>query len=344
MSTLRFLSVTYLLAAAVFSIAILFEREPSVERASRASVRAAISVIRDDFEQPGVRLAREGTKHFVAEVVAATVAGELNDAFGSPVRLPVAPFEVSRTPSVAPHQAAAVSRSRPVARPSAAREEAGIDRAELIRVSARLHDNLSRDMLKNFGLFLYVSKADKGPWAQRLFVFRKDADQKLDLLYNWPASTGREKFERAPDGTRQHSITPVGYYQLDPERMYRKHFSGQWHEPMPYAMFFNWENHGYRTGVAIHAATLADVPQLGSRASAGCIRIAPQNARRLFDLIRSQYKGAVPRFAIDARTATMSNRGVLMHDGAGNVEFAQGYRVLVFVEDYGGEDVVAALY
>ncbi len=126
--------------------------------------------------------------------------------------------------------------------------------------------------------------------------------------------------------------------------MYKNHFSGQWHEPMPYAMFFNWENNGYKTGLAIHGATGLEVKQLGTRASAGCIRIAPENARQLFQLIRTQYKGLTPRFAYDRRTATMSNDGVLMHDASGNLQMADGYKVLVFVENYGGQNVVAALF
>lgn len=216
--------------------------------------------------------------------------------------------------------------------------------AELVRVSERLKDNLTHEMLDNFSLFLYVSKADTGPWAQHMYVFRKDAGGDLTMLYNWPASTGRERIEIAADGTRQPSYTPQGYYQLDPGRMYTHHFSGQWHEPMPHAMFFNWQTGGLQTGLAIHGAVGLEVAQLGSRASAGCIRIAPENAALLFNLIRTQYKGLAPRFAIDRRTATMSNAGVMMHDPAGNVQLASGYKVLVFVENYGGENVVAALF
>jgi hypothetical protein len=222
--------------------------------------------------------------------------------------------------------------------------QAGLSPAELVRVSMRLKENLTREMLENFSLFLYVSKAENGPWAQRLYVFRKDVGGDLGLLYNWPASTGRELDEIAANGTRQQSITPQGYYQLDPHRMYRTHFSGQWHEPMPNAMFFNWEHNGYQTGLAIHGATPIEVRQLGSRASAGCIRIAPENAALLFNLIRSQYKGLAPRFAYNRRTATMSNQGVMMHDAAGNLQMAEGYQVLVFVENYGGANVVAALF
>ncbi len=216
--------------------------------------------------------------------------------------------------------------------------------AELVRVTQRLKESLTSEMLQHFELFLYVSKADHGPWAQRMYVFQKGADGDLSLLHNWPVSTGREKIEFAPSGTKQPSFTPAGYYELDSQRMYPHYTSSQWHQPMPYAMFFNWENHGYQTGLAIHAATGEDISLLGQRSSAGCVRLAPENARILFTLIRDNYKGLMPKFAYDKRTATMANDGMLLHDTGGNLQLVKGYKVLVFIEDYGGENVVAALF
>ncbi|HTT98622.1 MAG TPA: L,D-transpeptidase family protein [Rhizomicrobium sp.] len=216
--------------------------------------------------------------------------------------------------------------------------------AELTRVMLRLKDSLTSEMLQNFSLFLYVSKADSGPLAQRMYVFKKQGSGDLSLLYNWPVSTGRELVEFAPNGQRAPSFTPQGYYELDPDRMYKHHMSGQWQTPMPYAMFFSWEVGGRQTGLAIHSATGEDIAQLGKRASAGCVRLSPENAAALFNLIRTQYKGLAPRFAIDRRTATMSNQGLLMHDAQGNVQMAEGYKVLVFIENYGGNNVVAAVF
>lgn len=216
--------------------------------------------------------------------------------------------------------------------------------AELTRVMLRLKDNLTTEMLENFSLFLYVSKADSGPLAQRMYVFKKRGSGDLDMLYNWPVSTGRELVEFAPNGQRAPSFTPQGYYELDPDRMYKHHTSGQWHTPMPYAMFFNWQTGGLQTGLAIHSATGGDISLLGKRASAGCVRLAPENAAALFNLIRTQYKGLAPRFAIDRRTASMSNQGILMHDAQGNVQMAEGYKVLVFIENFGGNNVVAAVF
>jgi len=216
--------------------------------------------------------------------------------------------------------------------------------AEIRHVMQRLKDNLTREMLSNFDLFLYISKADAGPLAQHMYVFRKDANGNLGMLYDWPVSTGRELIEYAPNGEREPSFTPKGYYELDPDRMYRHHFSGQWRQPMPYAMFFNWERDGLQTGLAIHGASGDDIASLGRRASAGCVRLAPEHAALLFNLIKTQYRGLAPRFAYDRRTATMSNDGLLMHDAQGRVQLADGYKVLVFIENYGGENVVAAVF
>jgi hypothetical protein len=215
---------------------------------------------------------------------------------------------------------------------------------ELARVTTHFRQSLTKEMLDNFELFLFVSKADRGAAAQRLYVYQKQASGDLVMLYNWPVSTGRELVEMAPNGTLQPSYTPAGYYELDPKRMYVHHFSGQWRQPMPFAMFFNWEKNGYQTGLAIHGADGADVGLLGTRASAGCVRIAPENARILFSLIKNNYKGLMPKFAYDKRTATMSNQGVLVHGTDGRLQMTEGYKVLVFIENYGGENVVAALF
>ena len=216
--------------------------------------------------------------------------------------------------------------------------------SEIIRVEERLKDSLTSELYDNFSLFLYVSKADAGPWAQRMYVFQKQASGDLNLLYNWPVSTGREDIELGAHGKKLETDTPPGYYQLDPHRTYEHYHSAEWDQDMPYAMFFKWEKDHRETGLAIHAATDDDVDKLGHRASSGCIHLSEDNAQTLFTMIRQQYKGLAPRFAYDRRTGTMSNQGILLHDAKGNLQMAQGYKVLVFIEDFGGQNVVAALY
>ncbi len=246
------------------------------------------------------------------------------------------PKPLTLVPSQAPSAPPVATASLPPTGPAGA--------ADIIRVTERLRENLTSEMVANFELFLYVSKADNGPWAQRMYVFQKQKSGDLNLLYNWPVSTGREKLELNPAGRRLTTITPPGYYELDPHRAYAQYTSGEWGKPMPYAMFFNWVKDGNQTGLAIHAASGEDVTLLGQRASAGCIHLSEDNARTLFTMIRAQYRGLAPRFAVDRRTGTMSNDGILVHDPAGHVKLAEGYKVLIFIEDYGGQNVVAALF
>lgn len=247
--------------------------------------------------------------------------------------------QLSLAPPVPP-AAPDVTASLPGTVPSAATGNP----ADIVRVTERLRDSLSREIFENFELFLYVSKADAGPWAQHMYVFKKQPSGDLALLYNWPVSTGRERIEFNPEGRRVQTDTPPGYYELDPNRSYARYRSGEWGQSMPYAMFFNWVRNGDETGLAIHAASGDDVAKIGQRASAGCIHLSEDNARTLFTMIRAQYRGLAPRFAIDRRTGTMSNQGILLHDAGGQVKMAEGYKVLVFIEDYGGENVVAALF
>jgi hypothetical protein len=216
--------------------------------------------------------------------------------------------------------------------------------ADIGRAEQRLRADLSRDLYDNFGLFLYVSKAQSGPLAQHMYVFDKRRRGGLNFLHDWPVSTGREQVETNSSNIDVSTDTPSGYYELDPKRFYLDHESAEWHEAMPFAMFLDWVESGRRTGLAVHAATGSDIAALGSRASAGCIRLAPDDARSLFMLIRDRYQGRVPRFAIDPRTGTMSTNGILLRDEKGRAEFAQGYQVLLVIENYGGEDLVAEMF
>lgn len=210
-----------------------------------------------------------------------------------------------------------------------------------VAVRQRLEAGLTPEMLGNFDLFIFVSKAARGPAAQRMYVFRKQ-DGALTLLHDWPASTGREQSEISPRGKSSFTATPAGFYQLDPDRMYRRYHSWSWDQDMPWAMFFNWERQGVQTGLAIHSATGGDIAKLGRRASAGCVHLAPDHAAELYRLIRDgDYRGQVPRFAYNEETQTMSNSGGFAHRRDGSLKTAEGYRVLVDIDDYAGKDVIA---
>lgn len=221
---------------------------------------------------------------------------------------------------------------------------------DLNPVEARLRAKVPAELIGYFDLFLYVSKAttDKGDWAQRMFVLAKDKTQPqtFALIHHWSVSTGREEPMTAPSGRTLGTNTPQGIFKLDRDRFYEDYNSREWQAPMPYAMFFDWQVDGRTSGLAIHGTDEEGQKSLGQRASHGCIRLAPDNARVLFELIQNNYRGRVPEFRVDADSGTMSTTGALARDEDGKVRMTSGYKVLVFIEDYGGPsvDTVAALY
>ncbi|GGI19811.1 L,D-transpeptidase [Bradyrhizobium guangdongense] len=83
----------------------------------------------------------------------------------------------------------------------------------------------------------------------------------------WPVSTARRGYR-----------TPIGTYR--PYSLQSMHYSRLYDfTPMPYSIFFNG-------GYAIHGTF--DVRNLGRPVSHGCIRLAPEQAQSLFELIQAQ--------------------------------------------------------
>jgi lipoprotein-anchoring transpeptidase ErfK/SrfK len=206
----------------------------------------------------------------------------------------------------------------------------------------RLRNALTLEMAKHFRLFLYVDKSVRGALPQRMFVFENRA-AKLRLRYVWPVSTGREQLERDPTGRRVLTTTPTGYFELDPARFYRHYISAHWREAMPYAMFFASVENGTKTGLAIHGAPGRERALLGKRASAGCVRLAPENARTLFELIRENYRGPVPVPSFDRRSRSSSVVGEFARAGDGKIALSPGYQVLVLIDQPESGKQVAAL-
>jgi L,D-transpeptidase catalytic domain len=86
--------------------------------------------------------------------------------------------------------------------------------------------------------------------------------------YVWAVSTGRPGYE-----------TPNGTFKVN--RMDADHLSQEWdNAPMPHAMFFDMKGH------AIHG--FFDVKHLGLAVSHGCIRLSPEHAATLFDLVTAE--------------------------------------------------------
>ena len=88
------------------------------------------------------------------------------------------------------------------------------------------------------------------------------------VRYVWPVSTGRGGY-----------ATPSGNFRTF--RMEEDHFSKEWDDaPMPHSIFFTMEGH------AIHGSY--DVKRLGTAASHGCVRLAPDNAAILYALVKKE--------------------------------------------------------
>jgi len=88
-------------------------------------------------------------------------------------------------------------------------------------------------------------------------------------LYQWPVSTGKGAQYDTPNG------------KFKAFRMERDHFSKEWDDaPMPHSIFFTQKGH------AIHGSF--DVKRLGTPASHGCVRLAPPNAKTLFELVERE--------------------------------------------------------
>jgi hypothetical protein len=83
--------------------------------------------------------------------------------------------------------------------------------------------------------------------------------------YNWKVSTGTKRY-----------TTPSGVYK--PQWLARKWRSKQYaNAPMPHSIFFH-------NGYAVHGTT--EVARLGKAASHGCVRLHPDNAAKLYELVQ----------------------------------------------------------
>ena len=85
--------------------------------------------------------------------------------------------------------------------------------------------------------------------------------------YDWPVSTGKRGYSTPSGNFTATSMNEIWY-------------SKQWdNAPMPHAIFFMKDGH------AIHGSY--EVKHLGKPASHGCVRISPQNATVLYDLVKA---------------------------------------------------------
>jgi lipoprotein-anchoring transpeptidase ErfK/SrfK len=87
------------------------------------------------------------------------------------------------------------------------------------------------------------------------------------LLFTWPVSTAKAG-----------KITPAGTYE--PEFLSRNHRSRRYNNaPMPFAIFYDGH-------YAIHGTD--QIKNLGAPASRGCVRLHPDNAKILFEMVKAE--------------------------------------------------------
>jgi lipoprotein-anchoring transpeptidase ErfK/SrfK len=213
------------------------------------------------------------------------------------------------------------------------------DPAQAVQADAadRLRSKIPSELYGYFDVYLYVSKAASGSLAQHLYMFHKDGANNLVFEQSFPVSTGRERHEK------YFTSTPTGLFELDPHRFERVHYSHTWNgAAMPYAMFLNATLKGTQTGIALHSAS-SHVAQLGSRASGGCVRLPPEKAAELFERFQAEEHGMVPVFTYDASRRRTNGEGVMVRDAGGRPILTEGYRVLLFIEDYPGGPALVAV-
>ncbi len=108
-----------------------------------------------------------------------------------------------------------------------------------------------------------IAKIDLSQQRMRVFVNGRQQ-------YSWPVSTARRGYR-----------TPIGSFR--PKVLQRMHYSKKYYNsPMPHSVFF-------LGGYAIHGT--GAIRRLGRRASHGCVRLHPSNARRLYSLIKAYGMG-----------------------------------------------------
>ncbi|HXC55450.1 MAG TPA: L,D-transpeptidase [Rhizomicrobium sp.] len=249
----------------------------------------------------------------------------------TPRRTPARPRTIARAVSRTRLPPGAVA-ATPLPPQSVAPDPAEI--AELAgQVAARVSDKVPAALVPYFDTFIYVSKAAGGPWAQRLFLFRKAADGTLALDQSFPVSTGRERSEQ------YFTATPTGLFELDVHRFFPMARSAKWNDArMPWAMFLNYSYRTQMAGVALHAAIGAhELADIGHRASGGCVRLPLAKADLLYHRFLAEERGAVPVFTFDEARGTTNTAGLAVHDDKGDIVLADGVRVLVVIDNYGGK-------
>jgi lipoprotein-anchoring transpeptidase ErfK/SrfK len=128
-------------------------------------------------------------------------------------------------------------------------------------------------MRRHFAALLLALMLPGPALAERIVAHVSIASQEMKvyhesrLIYTWPVSTAKAG-----------KITPAGTYS--PEFLSRNHRSKRYNNaPMPFAIF-------YDGNYAIHGTD--QIKRLGQPASHGCVRLHPDNAKILFEMVKAE--------------------------------------------------------
>jgi len=169
-------------------------------------------------------------------------------------------------------------------------------------------------VIKSHKQVIVINKAKTGKDAQTIRVYqdgvisplneKRTVTQVVDgksikEIVNEPkefvrTSTGREKKETAKSGRKYFSTTPKGFFR--PQRIYKMYYSNTWKTDMPNAIFINCSRNDFNKecGIAIHGTAPSAYPDLGKRASGGCIRAREEVAVQLRKLVMDSGMGSAP--------------------------------------------------
>ena len=136
-------------------------------------------------------------------------------------------------------------------------------------------DEQKQHDLLNFRVVIVVDRAASTPTAQTAKIYLQG-----ELIREMSVSTGLEDYKYNPQQKREiFADTRDGRFL--PQRLVEDHVSGSWGEPMPHSVFYDggWALHGIQD--------VREIRKLGQRASAGCVRFGPKDAKVVFDLVKA---------------------------------------------------------
>lgn len=108
-----------------------------------------------------------------------------------------------------------------------------------------------------------------------VIAFVEKSEQKLHVFLG-----GEKQFTWDVSTARRGKVTPTGIWSA--QWLSEHHRSSLYNNaPMPFSIFYNGN-------FAIHGTN--QVNKLGTPASAGCVRLHPENAKVLFDMVRAAGK------------------------------------------------------